>query len=90
MITECSFNWQKKEKELWIKFGTNAYALTPNICLRSGSRNLKGILETWSLLGWAFPAPSSSLPLPVPLPDATGSDVTGAKESSYEGDRNER
>jgi len=45
-------------------------------------------------LGWAFPAPSSSLPLPVPLPDATVrdcvSDVTGAKESSYEGDRNER
>lgn len=25
--------------------------LTPNICLRSGSLNLKGILETWSLLG---------------------------------------
>lgn len=25
--------------------------LTPNICLRSGSLNLKGMLETWSLLG---------------------------------------
>lgn len=28
--------------------------LTPNICLRSGSLNLKGMLETWSLLGWAL------------------------------------
>lgn len=29
----------------------SAWVLTPNICLRSGSLNLKGMLETWSLLG---------------------------------------
>lgn len=33
---------------------SNIVLLTPNICLRSGSLNLKGMLETWSLLGWAL------------------------------------
>lgn len=28
--------------------------LTPNIALKSGSLNLKGIFDTWSLFGWLF------------------------------------
>lgn len=38
----CHQSNREKERE---------QVLTPNICLRSGSLNLKGMLETWSLLG---------------------------------------
>lgn len=31
--------------------GKGSQVLTPNICLRSGSLNLKGMLETWSRFG---------------------------------------
>ena len=52
------------------------YILTPNMFLKSGSLNLNGILDTWSLLGvvWGFGA-GSKAPLlllrrlqPLPLP----------------------
>ena len=36
---------EEKKKKVFVK------CLTPNIFLRSGSRNLNGIFETWSLLG---------------------------------------
>lgn len=34
-----------------MRAGEKEQVLTPNICLRSGSLNLKGMLETWSRLG---------------------------------------
>lgn len=66
---------------------------TPNIWRRSGSLKRNGMLETCRRFGWALLDPSSSLPLPAPPPDDTdtlrdwGSEVKGAKTSSWQGER---
>lgn len=66
---------------------------TPNIWRRSGSLKRNGMLETWRRFGWALLVPSSSLAFPAPPPDDTdtlrdwGSEVTGAKASSWQRER---
>lgn len=71
----------------------NMSILTPNIWRRSGSLKRNGMLETWRRFGWALLVPSSSLAFPAPPPDDTdtlrdwGSEVTGAKASSWQRER---
>lgn len=44
--------------------------LTPNICLRSGSRKRKGMFETWRRLGVPLASVESPAEPPAPVPPA--------------------